>query len=982
MNKNLNFTINLDFKGKRDIEIIIDKIAEEHNLKVNSNISDLNAKLKTTQSRFKVVRDNIANFGFALQGIGTIFNTLKNSLGEIINLTRNQEKAENLVAGAIKATGSAAGYSLVELKKFASELQNISNYGDEEILTKVINPLLTFKNVKGNEFKLATKAILDMSAALGTDLQQSAIQVGKALQDTVQGVSALRRVGVQLNDEQEKRIKQLVSTNQLTKAQNIILKELASEFGGQAKNIADPIIQLQNTLGDLGEAIGAFVLPSLNILASALKNVANNLIRTKSEVEKVTETSHKQQKKFEALIELYKTYRYEQGLNSNNSEALKNVIAQLHSSYSVYLGDIDLATVKYDKFTLAVSSARNALIAEATQKLVNAKQSTLVNDIAELEVNKIDEAIKVQDKINEQKKNIQKAQENVYNQQQKYQKMINNGYAGVALTSSSKKVELASKTLIRERKELDRLIDKKKDIDAQFTKDITDKKKILSENRKKYADLLDDNDKENINVSSPKDKTIAVEKQLNDEIELIKKSFLTKKELIDLDYQHKKEIINKEISNEEKKKELLTNLDKSYKQDCNDLNIQNFQQYLSQAETKKELGILTYAALKKEVAKYYNFVKKEYGKDSKEYTEALNMMRNVNLRYGQEQKKISDNTISYLKNKWIMALEQFKNCNEVSININIKDNVKEQFNNYVNFLNNKLKEVKEHYLDIIKVPNTEPEELNNTIEEINQLTESIKNLKDQYNKLVVNDNKLSRFISRLNNAIDGLSDQTKFMVNTISEAFANMFLDIEQRGFHLKKQLKNVWKSIAYSVVQEINRMIARWLVFSTLKGLGGFLGFSSGGLVNIDTNTLTPSGPVYVASGGHVTGPGTATSDSIPARLSNGEYVINAEKTKIFRGLLDYINWTPLSRISKVIIPNIPHYTLPAVPKVSYASGGIVNNSFNLSNLESKLDILAKKLDRIEQKEMEVKIVTKFKGVQFYREVKKAEEQYKRSIL
>lgn len=33
---------------------------------------------------------------------------------------------------------------------------------------------------------------------------------------------------------------------------------------------------------------------------------------------------------------------------------------------------------------------------------------------------------------------------------------------------------------------------------------------------------------------------------------------------------------------------------------------------------------------------------------------------------------------------------------------------------------------------------------------------------------------------------------------------------------------------------------------------------------------------------GGGVKGPGTATSDSIPALLSNGEYVLNAEATKM----------------------------------------------------------------------------------------------------
>lgn len=44
-------------------------------------------------------------------------------------------------------------------------------------------------------------------------------------------------------------------------------------------------------------------------------------------------------------------------------------------------------------------------------------------------------------------------------------------------------------------------------------------------------------------------------------------------------------------------------------------------------------------------------------------------------------------------------------------------------------------------------------------------------------------------------------------------------------------------------------------------------------------------------ASGGLVTGPGTATSDSIPARLSNGESVINARSTSMFAPILSALN-------------------------------------------------------------------------------------------
>ena len=44
-------------------------------------------------------------------------------------------------------------------------------------------------------------------------------------------------------------------------------------------------------------------------------------------------------------------------------------------------------------------------------------------------------------------------------------------------------------------------------------------------------------------------------------------------------------------------------------------------------------------------------------------------------------------------------------------------------------------------------------------------------------------------------------------------------------------------------------------------------------------------------ATGGYVSGPGTATSDSIPAQLSNGESVINAKSTAMFGPLLSSLN-------------------------------------------------------------------------------------------
>jgi hypothetical protein len=50
-------------------------------------------------------------------------------------------------------------------------------------------------------------------------------------------------------------------------------------------------------------------------------------------------------------------------------------------------------------------------------------------------------------------------------------------------------------------------------------------------------------------------------------------------------------------------------------------------------------------------------------------------------------------------------------------------------------------------------------------------------------------------------------------------------------------------------------------------------------------------TGGLFLAEGGHVRGPGTGTSDSIPAMLSSGEFVINAKSTAQHANLLQQIN-------------------------------------------------------------------------------------------
>jgi hypothetical protein len=116
-----------------------------------------------------------------------------------------------------------------------------------------------------------------MSTALGTDLKSASIQVGKALQDPILGITALRRVGVNFNEEQQELIKTMVETGDVIGAQKYILQELATEFGGSAlaasRTFEGQTIQLKNEIGNLGEAIGDGLLPELTQAVSDIKEM-------------------------------------------------------------------------------------------------------------------------------------------------------------------------------------------------------------------------------------------------------------------------------------------------------------------------------------------------------------------------------------------------------------------------------------------------------------------------------------------------------------------------------------------------------------------------------------------------------------------------------------------------------------------------------------------------------------------------------------
>lgn len=177
------------------------------------------------------------------------------------------------LAAVLESTGGVAGVTAEQVNGLADALSNVTLFEDDVVISGQ-NLLLTFTNIGKNVFPAATETMLDMSQALGQDLKASAIQLGKALQDPIEGVTALRRVGVNFTDAQQDMIKALVESGKLEEAQKFILQELQTEFGGSARaagqTFAGQLQILKNNLGNVKETIGMSLLPVLSNLASML----------------------------------------------------------------------------------------------------------------------------------------------------------------------------------------------------------------------------------------------------------------------------------------------------------------------------------------------------------------------------------------------------------------------------------------------------------------------------------------------------------------------------------------------------------------------------------------------------------------------------------------------------------------------------------------------------------------------------------------
>ncbi|CAL8972899.1 hypothetical protein RHODGE_RHODGE_01035 [Rhodoplanes serenus] len=131
-------------------------------------------------------------------------------------------------------------------------------------------------------------------------------------------------------------------------------------------------------------------------------------------------------------------------------------------------------------------------------------------------------------------------------------------------------------------------------------------------------------------------------------------------------------------------------------------------------------------------------------------------------------------------------------------------------------------------------------------------------------------------------------NDTLRQASQLGSDFATGFVSDLRNGVSAIDALTNAVNRLADRLIQ----MALDTAIKGLLGNLAAAFGPAAGGVGSTAFSGYNMTGLPGAATGGYITGPGSGTSDSLVARVSNGEYVVNAAATARHRPMLDAINF------------------------------------------------------------------------------------------
>lgn len=240
-------------------------------ISVLADVSKFSRNMRSLGSRF-------VSFGkaalLATAAIGLGLAKLGFDLVKLAEESAQSDARLNNIAKSMNLFGERAGEVSKRLQEFA-DTQSMLTGTDDEVIKNTQSKLLTFKelaksaDVVGGAFDRATVAALDMAAAGFGTAEGNAVQLGKALNNPIKGITALTKSGITFTDREKQKITALVESNKTLEAQEYILGAIETQVGGTAAATALATEKMQVAFEGIGEEIGSVLLPYVGEMAEA-----------------------------------------------------------------------------------------------------------------------------------------------------------------------------------------------------------------------------------------------------------------------------------------------------------------------------------------------------------------------------------------------------------------------------------------------------------------------------------------------------------------------------------------------------------------------------------------------------------------------------------------------------------------------------------------------------------------------------------------
>lgn len=246
-------------------------------------LSVLQGPLGPIAGRFGFLGTLIGRVGVGMAGFGVAVAGVVISVNEAIDAFAEEEKQLLTLNAVLKATQGASGQTADSLADMADSLSKTTLATDDSVRSAQAL-LLTFRKISSDEFPRALAAAQDLAATGFGSIEGNARQLGRALEDPIRGLGALRRSGVTFSATQREVIKSLVETGRVAEAQREVLKAIEIQVGGagatQASGVTGAYHRLSEAVNNVTVVMGSWFSRVLHIpqMADAAANGLNALI--------------------------------------------------------------------------------------------------------------------------------------------------------------------------------------------------------------------------------------------------------------------------------------------------------------------------------------------------------------------------------------------------------------------------------------------------------------------------------------------------------------------------------------------------------------------------------------------------------------------------------------------------------------------------------------------------------------------------------